>query len=89
MYLGELCPTDCISFQTVDSKRCLIADIAVSTDTAVRQGRLYKTSALYETYLYVVHGVLHALGYDDNTNRKRALMQKKAETILTAVGISS
>ncbi|HPT07853.1 MAG TPA: rRNA maturation RNase YbeY [Candidatus Omnitrophota bacterium] len=88
LYLGELCPTDVISFQTENSQVRLVADIAVSTDTAVRQARVFKTSALYETYLYVVHGVLHALGYDDNTDRKRGIMQKKAEIILATAGIS-
>ena len=87
-YLGELSATDVISFQTESSKYLLVADIAVSCDTAKRQARIFKTSPLYEVYLYVVHGVLHALGYDDNTDRKRAIMQKKAESILTAAGIS-
>jgi len=63
-------------------KNELCADIIVSTDTAVRNAKAYKTSASYELNLYVVHGMLHFLGYDDKTARDRKKMDKKAAQYL-------
>jgi len=85
MYLGRDSSTDVISFDNSSGKWGLLADIVVSTETAVRQSRIFKTAPIYEVYLYVIHGVLHLLGYDDNTARKRKLMQKKAESILNPI----
>ena len=85
MYLGRDSSTDVISFDNSSGKWGLLADIVVSTETAVRQSRIFKTAPIYEVYLYVIHGVLHLLGYDDNTARKRKLMQKKAESILSPI----
>ena len=55
----------------------LEADIIVSSDTAIRNAKEYKTSPEHELKLYVIHGVLHLLGYDDHTNKERLLMRKK------------
>lgn len=82
MYLGEYCPTDVIAFDNSAKNAEISADIAVSSDTAIRNARLFRTSPLYELHLYVVHGVLHILGYRDNTAGKRKHMQERAESIL-------
>jgi probable rRNA maturation factor len=74
-------PTDVLAFGFSDHGR-LCADIAVSTDTALRNARHYGTTPLYETCLYVVHGLLHVLGYQDNSHVQRKIMQEKAESIL-------
>lgn len=90
MYLGRDRPTDVIVFNTGDSrdKDKLLVDIAISSDTALRNGRIFKTAALYELYLYVVHGVLHILGYDDENEKQRKMMQDRASSILNALGIT-
>ncbi len=87
IYSGRDCPTDVLSFETSASKREILADIVVSTDAAVRNAKIFKTSPSYETYLYVIHGVLHLLGYDDKTAKQRNRMQKKAEDILKCQSI--
>jgi len=84
-YLGKCGATDVISFNIVNTKKELVADIAVSTDTAVRNAETFKTTPGYELYLYIVHGILHLLGYDDNTARKRDLMQRKAQEICLSI----
>ncbi len=78
LYLGENCPTDVIAFDV---------SIAISADTAVRNAKIYQTSPIYELYLYVAHGILHILGYDDNTKVKQRTMQAKAEKILKCLSI--
>jgi probable rRNA maturation factor len=79
-YLRKNRPTDVIAFTT--GKRPFAADIAVSVSTAASNAKIFKTSLPYELLLYAVHGVLHVLGYDDNTERLRGIMQRKAEGIL-------
>jgi probable rRNA maturation factor len=85
IYLGRYCPTDVISFDISRDRKELIADIAISTDTAARNAKKYRTSPLFEIYLYVVHGLLHVLGYDDITIRKRKIMQERTKLILATL----
>lgn len=82
-YLRENCPTDVIAFELARDKKEIIADIAISSDTAAANAKLYRTSPVNELYLYVAHAILHILGYRDNTEAKRKTMQKKAEQILS------
>jgi len=53
------------------------ADIVISTDTAVRNARIFKTNRFYELHLYLVHGLLHLLGYDDSNRKQIQLMRRK------------
>lgn len=87
MYLAQDCPTDVIAFDLSGDKKEILADVAISTDTAIRQARVFKTSPAYETYLYVVHGILHILGYDDKTAKESKIMEQKAVGILTSLNI--
>ena len=87
LYLGEYRATDVIAFDIVNTKKHLVADIAVSAETAVRNAKTFHSTPRYELFLYVIHGVLHLLGYNDDTIRKRELMQKKAENLLTKLKI--
>lgn len=81
-YSGKNIPTDVIAFDIGENKNFILADIVVSADTAQRNCRIYKTTPLYELYLYVVHGVLHILGYNDKNARQRKLMEDKANRII-------
>lgn len=79
LYLGRDCPTDVIAFDNSTKKKELCADIVVSAETAVRNARIFKTTPLYEIYLYVIHGLLHILGYDDKTIKQRKIMENRAK----------
>jgi len=81
-YLGKNIPTDVIAFGLGSKKGRIMGDIAVSVDTALRNAKLYHTSLLYEIQLYIIHGILHLLGYDDKTARQKALMRKKEEELI-------
>ncbi len=78
-YLGKNNPTDVIAFDVAEPK-CpdkIFADIVISTDRAISNAKIFKTSPLYELYMYVVHGVLHILGYDDKTKKDKLLMRRR------------
>lgn len=77
LYLAKDSPTDVIAFDNSNKKNEILADILVSADTAVRNAGIFKTTPLYELYLYVVHGVLHLLGYNDTTLKQKKIMREK------------
>jgi probable rRNA maturation factor len=70
--------TDVLAFDLSDTRQVL-SDIFISTDTAISNAKIFKTTPLYENYLYLVHGLLHILGYDDNNAKNRTVMRAKEE----------
>lgn len=93
-------PTDVLSFDLSANPECsdsgsyhsgkeILSDIVVSTQTAIRNARAFKTTPTYEMYLYVIHGLLHILGYDDKSKKDKLIMQKKEESLLKTLNLSS
>lgn len=78
-YCKKGCATDVLSFDITDplDKKHIFADIAVSGDTAVRNSGIFKTTPGYELILYVIHGILHLIGYNDQTPAQKKLMRRK------------
>ena len=74
--------TDVISFPLDDSSDNLLGEIIVSVEEAIHQAGLRKITAQRELLLYCIHGLLHLLGYDDTTPRKRKIMEQKQAEIL-------
>lgn len=83
-YLNKDCATDVLAFDLSNKKtqKTIAADIIVSIDTALSNSRVFKTTALYEIYLYVVHGLLHILGYEHKTKTGRRMMDHKTSIML-------
>ena len=71
--------TDVLAFNLSDKKEknIILADIIISAQTALKQAASFKTTPDYELSLYVVHGILHILGFGDHTARQMKLMRKK------------
>ena len=60
----------------------LHGEIFVCLDEAVSQARRFHTTWQSELVRYVVHGVLHLLGYDDATSRARQKMKEAEDTLV-------
>lgn len=86
-YAGKNSPTDVLGFDISRAKdeKHMLADIIISTDAVMRNSRIFKTTCPYELYLYVIHGILHLLGYEDKTTAQKNIMQKKAQKILALI----
>lgn len=67
--------TDVITFQH--------GEIFVSVDTAKRNGRRFQTSTENEIRLYIVHGLLHLLGFDDRTAAQARIMESAQTHVLS------
>ncbi len=86
-YLGRNLTTDVIAFDLTCPKEKgasgIIADIVISSDAAFSNARIFKTTPRRELALYVIHGLLHILGYRDGNKDERTLMQKKEGELLS------
>ena len=63
---------------------CLLGDIVISVETAVRQAETYGHSLQREIGFLTVHSMLHLLGYDHvNGGIEEVRMREKEEHVLT------
>jgi len=79
--------TDVLAFSAEPryGERGYLGDVIISYDTAKRQACDAGWRIADELDLLMVHGILHLLGYDDVTPRKRARMWKRQAEILGRV----
>jgi probable rRNA maturation factor len=73
-FLREPGPTDVITFQH--------GEIFVSAETARRQARQFRSTLKNELRLYLVHGLLHLHGFDDQPDAGAREMKKTQERIV-------
>ncbi len=75
--------TDVLSFDLADtSEEPVIAQLIVSGPQAVRHARRRSAGVQRELMLYVVHGLLHLMGYDDARPADAAAMAARQEELL-------
>jgi len=79
-------PTDVLSFVFEDDGR-LEGEIIVSADYASREAARFGWSTMDELLLYVIHGSLHLIGYDDQTPDAKALMREQEIKFLRHFGL--
>ena len=60
-------------------------EIFVCIDEAESQARRFGTTWQSELVRYIVHGVLHLLGHDDQDSRARRRMKKAEGTLLRSL----
>lgn len=71
--------TDCISFPMDDDEQegyRVLGEIFVCPQTAIDYAIQHQGDPYWETTLYIVHGLLHLMGYDDLEKSKRTQMRK-------------
>jgi probable rRNA maturation factor len=74
--------TDVLSFDLSEAGGGLSGQLIVCGEVAAEQARLRGLHAQQELMLYVVHGLLHLCGYDDQTVRGAAKMHAREEELL-------
>ncbi len=85
-YRGKDKPTDVLSFAQNDLQ--MLGDIVISVWAAARQAEAAGWPLENEIALLGVHGLLHLLGYDDETEAGAWEMQRRTEAALTEFGIA-
>lgn len=86
LFLQEDEPTDVLSFPLEKSSGSIEAEIIVSSDTAYRHAQDYGNDPFAELLLYVIHGTLHLVGFDDHRPADRARMRVQEKHYLRRFG---
>jgi len=87
-FLAHDHPTDVLSFVLERSAEALEGEIVVSADTARQVAARLGWPADDELLLYVVHGALHLVGYDDLEDEQRQQMRQAERRHLAHFGLS-
>jgi probable rRNA maturation factor len=87
-FLNNEAPTDCISFDLSedDEEGLKTFELIINGEMAVRQANLRGHSSQAELALYITHGLLHNLGFDDFTKSQARKMHETEDEILQELG---
>ncbi|NBU42416.1 MAG: rRNA maturation RNase YbeY, partial [Planctomycetia bacterium] len=83
-FLGDSTTTDVMTF--VDGGEL---DLAVCVDEARRRAADLGHDLRRELLLYGLHGLLHAVGFDDRTPEDFARMHAEEDRLLAAIGVGA
>lgn len=85
-YFKKSAVTDVIAFPLADKlEPDYLGEVVVSVEEAVRVAKKLGCKWQDELRLYLIHGILHLVGYDDRTRLKKADMEKEQERILNNI----
>lgn len=89
-YFGDRSATDVIAFPMREGKKLartgeMLGDVVVCVDTARKQARKFGNTVEEEMTLYMIHGILHLLGYDDTHPSQKKVMDRLQFSILNRV----
>ncbi len=86
-FFNDPSKTDCITFP-IDSHEdegyIMLGEVFISPQAAVDYANEHNSNPYDELTLYIIHGILHLLGYDDIEETDRLLMHSKQDEILIA-----
>jgi probable rRNA maturation factor len=93
-FLNRKATTDCLSFDLsndeekpeVGNLESRAVELVVNGEMAVRQADLRGHSSEAELALYITHGLLHNLGFDDSTRSQAQKMHETEDEILQQLG---
>ena len=80
-WMGEATPTDVLSFQMGPAARGgpeILGDIVISVETAARRA---PKNVLEEIIRYLIHGLLHLVGYDHVRLSDRRRMNRESRRL--------
>ena len=83
-YLRHQGSTDVITFDYTDASqpKLLAGEVFVCLDEALAQAYRFRVSWQNELVRYIVHGILHLSGYDDNTAAARRNMKREENRLI-------
>ncbi len=90
-FTGREGDTDVLAFPLDDDRggdERQVGEIVVSASRAAREAGARGVEPRDELLLYVVHGVLHLLGYDDHSPEQQRDMYEKEASVLDETGVA-
>ncbi len=93
-FCGIAGTTDVLTFDLSDGVsvndrgvRVVEADVLACVDEAARQASARGIMLRHELLLYLLHGILHCLGYDDHEDDAFTRMHTREDEVLRAIGV--
>ena len=83
-FLNDFRPTDVITFPA-DPENDLVGEICVSVDQAIEFSDNEKLTFDQELSLYLIHGLLHLVGFDDKNANDRKIMKREEANALEII----
>ncbi len=90
-FRGKDKPTNVLSFpagNVAEGRRLALGDIALALGVVKREAKEQRKAAADHLAHLMVHGVLHLLGYDHETDEDAARMEKLERKALAGLGIA-
>jgi rRNA maturation RNase YbeY len=88
-YFNKNSYTDVISFPINEKypkqNKIFLGDIFISLDEIYKNAKKYNVNFENELHRIIIHGILHLIGYEDNTRINRKKMGALTELILLAL----
>lgn len=83
-YFNDSSVTDCITFPICqnEDKYCFLGEVFICPEVASEYAEKHKSEYFQELTLYLVHGILHLLGFKDSTAQERKKMRRKEKECL-------
>jgi len=78
-------PTDVLTFPS--GEQFFLGDVAISVPYASRQANARGVSLEQELAFLAIHGALHLLGYDDESESERAVMVDEMNRVAVMMGL--
>ncbi|MBN1818482.1 MAG: rRNA maturation RNase YbeY [Sedimentisphaerales bacterium] len=85
-FLDSAAVTDVISFDLTEEKERPLYEVIVNAQEAARQAKRRGHRTTAELALYVTHGLLHQLGFDDTDEPSAGEMHRMEDEILLQAG---
>ncbi len=87
-FLNHNYATDVLSFPYQDDGATLAGEVIVSVEMAAQVAQERGCAVEDEIALYLVHGLLHLLGYGDKQKKAAAMMRQREGELLEELGYS-
>lgn len=84
-FLSHRGVTDVITFDYRTTEAGLFGEIFICVDEAQRQASRFRTSTDSEVTRYLIHGILHLLGFSDRAPEARVKMRREENRLLRLV----
>ncbi len=81
-FLGHSGSTDVITFDYGSTPQRLQGDLLISVPDAWRQADEFETTGESELLRYLIHGILHLQGFDDQTPPERRRMKLRENQLM-------
>jgi len=90
-HLGRNGPTDVLAFpmsgeEHLNFHQEILGDVVVSVERAISYAKEHELKTENELSLYLIHGLLHLLGYDDVNETAARKMRRREKELLQEAG---